>query len=231
MTSSGTYNFTLSNGEAVLAAYERVRVRSPSIRTEHMTTARRELNLLLVEAANKQVNLWKVVQDNFTLTAGTATYSIPANTVMILDARVATQFTSTNPTYRYVTPLSRTDFAALSNPLNQGPPTQYWFDRLLSPTITFWPVPDGNGPYTFDYFRCIQMQDANLPSGETPDLPYRWLDWLVAGLAHRFSRIYAPDLETLRKADAKEAWQTAAAQDTENVNLSLAPPLSRYYRV
>lgn len=230
MTSSGTYNFFLSTGECVLAAYDRVRVHPTSIRQEHMLMARREMNLLLVEAANRQVNLFKVEQDSFILTPGIATYTLPAKTVLILDANIVlnpgSQFGQSN---RYITPFSRTNFASLGNPNSPGPPTQYWFDRLASPTITFWPVPDNNGPYTFSYFRVVQMQDANLASGETPDLVYRWLDWFVAGLAHRFSRKYAPDIEQLRKADKEEAWQIAAAQDTESVNLSISPPLSRFY--
>lgn len=230
MASSGTYNFNLSNGEAVLAAFERVRVRAPSIRIEHMQTARREINLLFAEWSNKQVNLWKVEQDSISLTAGTATYSIPAKTVLVLDAWITTQqgspFSQNN---RYVTPLSRTEYASLPNPNTPGAPTQYWFDRLISPTLTFWPLPDQNGPYTFNYFRAVQIQDANLPGGETPDIPYLWLDAMVSGLAYRLARTYAPDLEQVRKADAMEAWTVAAAQNIEVTNISLAVPLNRYY--
>ena len=230
MTSSGTYDWTLSNGETVLAAYERVNIRAPSIRIEHMVTARRELNLLLVEAANKQVNLWKVEQNSFPLVQGTATYPIPARTVMILDAWITTQNGQLNQNDRYITPVSRTEYASYSSKNTQGPPTTYWFDRLISPTITFWPVPDNSGPYVFKYFSCVQMQDVNIAGGETPDLPYRWLDWFVAGLAHRLSRVYAPQLETIRKADAQDAWLVAASQDTENVPFNLGLGIGGYYR-
>lgn len=230
MTSSGTYNFALSTGECVLAAYDRVNVHPTSIRQEHMLMAHREMNLLLVEASNRQVNLFKVEFDSFTLTRGVASYTLPAKVVLVLDAYITTnpgsQFSQSN---RYITPLSRTQYASLSNPNSPGAPTQYWLDRLASPVITFWPVPDNNGPYTFGYYRVVQMQDANLAGGETPDVIYRWLDWFVAGLAHRFSRKYAPSIEKLRKADKEEAWQFASAQDTEAVNLSVAPSLGRYY--
>ena len=130
------------------------------------------MNLLLVEWANKQVNLWKVQLDTIALVSGTAVYSILANTVLILDAYITTnsgsQFGQNN---RYITQLSRSEYASLSNPNTPGPPTQYWFDRLIAPTVTFWPVPDANGPYTFGYYRVLQMQDANIPGGETPDIP------------------------------------------------------------
>jgi len=230
MSSSGTYVFSPTNGEVVLAAFERCHVRAPSLRAEHMVAARRELNLLFSEWSNKQVNLWAVIRTQTTLAPGTATISVPAKTVMVLDASIVLNYGQASESRRYITPISRTEYLSFANQQVQGPPTVFWFDRLISPTVTFWPVPDGGGPYTFDYFSCIQMQDANLPGGETPDVPYRWLDCMVAGLSHRLARLYAPDLEAVRKADAMEAWAVAASQDVENVGLMLAPDLSSYYR-
>ena len=68
-----------------------------------------------------------------------------------------------------------------------------------------------------------------MPAGETMDIPYLWLDAYVAGMAHRFARVYKPELEAVRKADAKEAWEIAAAQNTENTPLVLATQVSGYY--
>jgi hypothetical protein len=230
MTSSGTYTYQLSNGESVLAAFERVRVRAPSLRQGHFVTARRELNMLFVEWANKQVNLWKVEQYTVPLVAGQAVYDVLPRTVMILDAWV-TVGTGQFSQDLTIVPISRTDYANFTNKQTQGRPTAFWFDRLIAPSVTVWPVPDaGGGPYTMSWYACVQMQDANVPGGETPDVPYLWLDALVAGLAHRLARVYAPDLEIVRKADAKEAWETAATQNTENVGLTLALNLGGYYR-
>jgi hypothetical protein len=232
--SSGTYNYSLSNAEAVLAAFERVQIRTPELRQEHFITARRELNDLFVELANREVNLWKVTRpedgNTVTMVQGTLTYTLPANVVMILDAYISLNFGTTNQTDTYVTPLSRTQYASLADKYVQGRPTQYWMDRTITPTITMWPVPDGGGPYTFGYYACIQLQDANLPSGETPDMPYRWLGVLIAGLALRLARVYKPELLADRKADYAEAWNWAAEQDTENVNTSYTPLLADYYR-
>ncbi len=230
MTSSGTYSFSPSNGELVLSAFERVQIRAPELRQEHMFSARRELNFMFADWSNETPNLWEVIRTQTTLTAGTATYAISPQTIMILDASIVLNIGTASESRRYITPISRTEYLSFANQLIQGAPTVFWFDRLISPTITFWPVPDSAGPYTFDWFGCTQMFDANMPAGETPDVPYRWLDALVAGLAHRMSRIYNPQLEPLRKADAQEAWQKAAAQDTENVALSLAPNIAGYYR-
>lgn len=238
MTSSGTYNFAISNGEAVLAAYERIRVFPPSITQKHMSTARRELNLLLAShAGNKQVNLWKVDQVTTNLVSGTSTYAVDPSTVMILDAWITQPATSpTASNDLYITPVSRTEYASFSNKQSPGRPTSYWFDRLLSPTITLWPVPNQGG-YQLKYYRCFQIQDANLAGGETPDIPVLWMDWLVAGMAHRLSRPYGPPsvsealaLEKQRKQDADEAWIIAATQNVENVPLTMAPAISGYYR-
>ena len=228
--SSGTYAYSLSNGEAVLAAYERVNIRAPSLRQEHMLTARREINLLFVELSNRQVNLWKVEQLSISLTESDPTYDVPGRVVMILDGYISLNDGDTDQTDRYIIPISRTDYASYAAKFTEGPPTVYWFDRLISPEITFYPVPDGNGPYVFNYYACTQLQDANLAGGETPDLPYRWLDVLTAGLAHRLARVYAPSLEAQRKADYDAAWLIAGGQDTENVPLVIAPAIGAYYR-
>lgn len=227
MASSGTYNFSISNGEVVLAAFERIKIFPPSLLQHHMVTARRELNFLLSEAANRQVNLWKVdLVHNVPLIIGVDTYAVQSRTVMILDAWI------TNPQDNdlFITPMSRTEYASINNKATPGRPTTYWFDRQISPTITIWPVPNQTG-WTLSYYRCTQMEDANLPGGETPDIPYLWTDWLVAGLAHRLARPFAsPEMEKMRKADAVEAWTIAATQNVENVALTLAPGISNYYR-
>lgn len=230
MASSGTYDFSVSNGEVVLAAFERLKVFAPSIRTEHMQAARRELNFLLAEAANKQVNLWKVdLVHDVALVSGTGTYDVAPRTVMILDAWI-TQTSGSTSSDLFITPMSRTEYASINNKAAPGRPTTYWFDRLISPTITLWPVPNSS-TFTLSYYRCTQMEDANLTGGETPDIPYLWLDWFVAGLAHRLARPYANiEMEKLRKADAVEAWTVAATQNVENVPTTLAPTISSYYR-
>jgi hypothetical protein len=226
MASSGTYDFSISNGEVVLAAFERIKIFPPMLLQHHMVTARRELNLLLAEAANRQVNLWKVDLVTTPLVSGIDTYPVDPRTVMILDAWVTTPQSND----LFITPMSRTEYASINNKSTPGRPTTFWFDRLISPTITVWPVPNQSG-FTLSYYRCVQMQDANLPGGETPDLPYLWLDWFIAGMAHRLSRPYATtEVEKMRKADAVEAWTVAATQNTENVPLTLAPTISGYYR-
>jgi hypothetical protein len=229
MTSSGTYDFSLSNGEGVIAAFERCRIRALSIRQEHLRTARNEMNLMFAEWSNKQVNIWKTELITLTLVSGTAVYDVPTRVVMILDAYLTLNNGATNQTDIYLTPISRTDYASYSSKFVSGNPTTYFYERLLSPTITIWPVINATG-YVINYYACSQVQDAALQSGQTPDVPYLWNDAFVAGLAYRLARTYAPDLEQTRKADAMEAWTVAATQNVENVPIRLPINLGRYYR-
>ena len=113
----------------------------------------------------------------------------------------------------------------------QGFPTVFWFDRLISPTITIWPVPDtSQGPSTYSYYAVSQIEDANLTNGQTIELPYRWMDAFAFGLAHRLSQIWAPQITPQRATEAKEAYDIAAQQDTENVPIYLSPMIAGYWR-
>lgn len=223
---SGTYNFAPSLGEAVLSAFARIGVRRTEILQTHLDDARMEANLLLAKISNQQPNLWTVDQQALPLLQGAPTYTVPAETVMILDVFVRYGSPSTD---RSMYPVSRSEYSTYPNKSTQGFPNVYWFDRLVSPTITLWPTPDGNGPYTLYYYRVRQVQDADYTNGQNIEIPYLWLDAFTAGLAHRLARIYAPQMEGQRKSDSDEAWATAAVQNTENVGMNISPGLSSYF--
>ena len=231
MTTSGTYTFNPSLGEIVLNAYARCGVRRTAIMQEHMTDARFETNLMLSSWANQGVNLWEVVLISVPLIQGQTTYTVPAKVVMILDA-VIQQNTGTSSQFdRVIMPISRTEYSQTPNKLQQAPPTVFWFDRLINPTVTLWPVPDQSNYYTLNYYAVTQIQDAELTDAQTVDIPYRWLDALAAGLAARLAAIYAPDRMQMLEAKAQQAYTIAATQDTENVPLYIMPGLSNYFRV
>jgi hypothetical protein len=227
---SGTFSFAPSLGEVILNAYARIGIRRTEILATHLSDARLEANLLLARISNTEPNLWTVDLQALPLLQGVTTYTVPAETAMILDAyiRFGSPFTD-----RSIYPISRSEYATYPQKTLQAFPTVFWFDRLISPTITLWPVPDGNGPYTLFYYRVRQVQDANYSDGTNAleiEIPYLWLDAFVAGLAARLARIYAAPLEGQRKMDADEAWALAAKQDTENVNIMLNPGLGFYFR-
>lgn len=230
MTTSGTYSFNPSLGEVVLNAYARCGIRRTSLAQEHLADAAFEANLMFSDWSNKGVNLWEVDRVSVPLVQGTTTYTVDAKTVMILDA-VITTGSGQSQFDRVIMPISRTEYSQTPNKNLQAPPTVFWFDRLINPTITLWPVPDQSSYYTLNYYRVTQIQDAELSNGQTLDIPYRWMDAMCAGLAARVAAIYAPDRLALLEAKAAQAYQTAATQDTENVPLYIMPGLSGYYRM
>lgn len=231
MTSSGTYSFNPSIGRCTLAAYDRIQIRGPSILQHHMETAYMESNLQMAHFSNLQPDLWKVELISVPMLDGVPTYAIPARVVMVLDAWITTDQGQQDPSDTYITPISRTEYASISNKQTPGRPTCFWFQRTIPvQSIAMWPVPDQTGTFTLNYYACTQVQDTNLAGGETPDIPYLWLDAYIAGMAHRFARVYKPELEAMRKADAKEAWTIAATQNVENTPTVLAPQISGYYR-
>ena len=230
MTTSGTYSFNPSLGEVVLNAYARCGIRRTSLAQEHLADAAFEANLMFSDWSNKGVNLWEVDRVSVPLVQGTTTYNVDAKTVMILDA-VITTGSGQSQFDRVIMPISRTEYSQTPNKNLQAPPTVFWFDRLINPTITLWPVPDQSSYYTLNYYRVTQIQDAELQDGQTLDIPYRWMDAMCAGLAARVAAIYAPDRLALLEAKAAQAYTTAATQDTENVPLYIMPGLSGYYRM
>ncbi len=229
MTSSGTYAFNPALSDVVLSAYARINIRRAAITTEHLVDAYNEANFLLSEWSSKQPLLWESTLVSQSLSAGTATYDLDAKVVMVLLAYIETG-SGTSAQDRVIGPLSTVEYASIPNKAIQAPPTSFWFNRQITPSITFWPVPDQDSTYTAKLRVVTQVQDAALPSGATLDIPYRALDAFTAGLAHRLARIHAPALEDKRKMDAMEAWASFAAGDTENVPFFIVPGLGGYYR-
>jgi hypothetical protein len=230
MSTSGTFDFSPNVGELIMSAFARLQIRRTQVTQEHLADGRQEANFWLSSISNRGPNLWTVDLQTVSLVQGTPTYDVPPETVMILDLYIDTFDDDGNPTSRTLSPLSRSDYANISNKLQEGQPTSFWFDRLIAPTLSLWPSPDENGPYTLRYYRYRQVMDANLSGGQNIELPYLFLDAFVAGLAHRLSRIYAPTLEAQRKADADEAWQIASVQNTEWTPMNVTPMLGGYYR-
>jgi len=228
MTTSGTYDFNPSGGQLILYAYSLCGIRRPALIAEHMEDARMALNLMLSAWGNSTPNLWTVDLVETTLVAGTATYDVDAKTVMILDAYIRTG-TGEEQNDRIIWPVSRTEYASFPNKDMQALPTVYWFDRILSPTITLWQTPDDSTTYTLRYYRCTVIQDINLANGEQVAIPQRWLDAFVWGLAARLAVSYAPDRAQALDQKAMQALTKAQEQDTEWVSTYIMPAVSGYY--
>lgn len=228
MATSGTYTFNPSLGELVIYSYQNIGVRPTAILQEHMDSARMATNMMLARWANQGVNLWCVDLVTTPLVQGTSTYAVDSNTVMILDAYISTVNDGVS-TDRIILPISRTEYASYPNKAQQGFPTTYWFDRLISPTVTIWPVPDGSQT-NLKYYRVRQLQDSNLQNAEQVEIPYLWLEAFADGLAYRLARIWNPQIAPALKGQADESYDIASRQNVETAQQYISPMISGYYR-
>lgn len=228
MSTSGTYTFNPSLGELTVYAYQLIGVRPTALLQEHIDVARTATNMMFTRWSNQGVNLWQVDLIQTPLVQGTATYSVDSSVVVMLDAFIRTTTGSTQ-TDRIILPISRTEYASYPNKIQQGFPTTFWFDRLLSPTVTLWPVPDGTQTY-LEYYAVKRLQDANMNGTQQLDMPPIWLEAMIYGLAYRLAQIWSPDKIVTLKPMADEAYQIAATQNVETANQYISPQLSGYWR-
>jgi hypothetical protein len=230
MTTSGTYTFNPSLGELTLYAYNLAGLRNTSVLQEHMEAARMATNMMLSRWSNQGVNLWKVDLVTVPLVEGQTTYTVDSNTVMILDAYMRIDNGLSDPIDRIITPISRTEYASYPNKDQQGFTTTFWFDRLLSPTVTLWPVPDGSSAQYLKYYRVIRIEDSAFSNGQTVDIPYLWFEAFADGLAYRLARVWNPPMAPGLKMLADESYNIAASQNIEQAQQYISPQISGYYR-
>lgn len=228
MATSGTYAYNPSLGELTLYAFNLCGIRNTALLQEHMESARMAANMLLGRWSSQGVNLWCVDLQSIPLVQGTATYSVPSNTIVMLDAYVV-QNSGGASINRLILPISRSEYASYPNPNQQGFPTTYWFDRLISPTVTLWPVPDGN-EVSFDYYRVRQIQDSEFQNGQQVEIPYYFVEAFAFGLAQRLAMVWAPDKVAMLKPLADESYDIAARQNIETAQQYISPMVSSYFR-
>ena len=230
MTTSNTYTYNPSLGELVIYAYNLAGIRSTALTQEHMESARMSANLVLADWANQGVNLWAVDLVTVPLIEGQATYTVDPSTVVILDAYMRIDDGVSDPTDRLIIPVSRSEYAAYPNKEMQGFTTTFWFDRLLSPTVTLWPVPDGTSAQYLKYYRVRQVQDAVMTGGTNVEIPYLWLAAFAFALGTTLALTWNAEKYQLLAPIAEKTYNTAAFQNTEQANLYISPQLSGYWR-
>ena len=223
MTTSGTTAFNLDLTEIVEEAFERV---GSEMRTGYdLRTARRSMNLMFADWANRGLNMFTYEQGSIPLVAGTATYNLPADTVDLLEHVIRTGAGSAaTQADLTITRISVSTYATIPNKLQQARPIQVWIERLNTPRITVWPVPDNSQPYTFVYWRLRRIQDAG-NGVNTMDMPFRFLPCMVAGLAYYLALKVPGGTERLQvlKAQYDEAWQLAYEEDREKAAVRFVP--------
>jgi hypothetical protein len=129
MATSGLAAFNLDLNDIVEEAFERA---GSELRTGYdLRTARRSLNLLFADWANRGVNMWTFEQNVITLTQGQPTYALPDDTVDLLDHVIRTNANvPNNQADLTITRISVSTYATIPNKLIQGRPIQVWVQRL-----------------------------------------------------------------------------------------------------
>lgn len=228
MTISGTTAFNLDLTEIVEEAFERA---GSEMRTGYdLRTARRSLNLLFAEWANRGLNMWTFEQGTIPLVQGTATYNLPADTVDLIEHVVRTGAGSASTQADLtISRISVSTYATIPNKLQQARPIQVWIERRQEiPRITVWPVPDQGTAlqpvYTFVYWRLKRIDDAGNGSN-TMDVPFRFLPCMVAGLAYYLALKVPNGADRLQvlKQQYDEAWELASTEDREKAPVRFVP--------
>lgn len=231
MTTSGSTTFNLNVNELVEEAFERC---GAELRSGYdLRTARRSLNLLTIEWANRGINLWTIEQGEIPMVQGQIVYDLPADTIDLLDHVIRTG-SGQGQTDINISRISVDTYSTIPNKNAQGRPIQVWINRqsgadypgtgVAYPQINVWPAPEQSNFYTFVYWRLRRIQDAG--SGTTTqDIPFRFIPCMVAGLAFHLSKKIPGALERTQmlKAEYEELWQMAADEDREKAPLRLAP--------
>jgi hypothetical protein len=226
MTTSGTTAFNLDFTEIAEEAWERA---GREMRSGYdLRTARRSMNLLTIEWQNRGLNMWTIEQGTQVLTPGTATYTLPADTIDLLDHVVRTGSGSTQADLA-ISRISVSTYATIPNKNVQGRPIQLYVQRLRdAPEVTVWPVPDTTQTYTLVYWRMRRIQDAGA-GVQTPDVQFRFLPCLVAGLAYYLAQKDPALMDRVQmlKAAYDEQFDLAAGEDREKSSLRLTPRMFR----
>lgn len=227
MALSGTKTFELDVAEYIEEAFERCGI---EIRTGYdQRTARRSLNLLLAEWANRGLNQWTIEQETITLNVNDVSYPLSASTIDVLSVVVRNPngIGTQNQFDLTVDRISRDEYLNIPNKLTIGRPVQYFVDRQINPSIKVWPKPDT--VYYLIVDKLVRMDDAS--SGvNTLQIPFRFYPCLAAGLAYYISMKKAPDRTALLKAVYDEEFERAAQEDRDRAPLQLSP-VRDFYRV
>tara|TARA_R110002020_G_scaffold150766_3_gene327635 strand:+ start:886 stop:1578 length:693 start_codon:yes stop_codon:yes gene_type:complete len=225
MATSGTFTFNLDLADSLEEAFERAGL---ELRSGYdYKTARRSLNLMMLEWQNRGLNLWSVDFATQALTAGTNQYTLDGKILDIIEAFVRTSAGEVNQQFdQSMTRISVSQYSNLSNKLTQSKPLQYYVERNADAiTINVWPTPDDQETYQFGYYYMERVEDAGNSAANNIDVPARFLPCLVSGLAYQLSMKYpsAGARAQALKADYEEQWTLASDSDRNKASLYVSP--------
>jgi hypothetical protein len=221
MATSGSKNFELDVSDYIEEAFERCGV---EVRTGYdLKTAKRSLNLLLADWANRGLNQWTIRQTTVTCVSGTSDYTLDADTIDILSVVVRRDNTDYG-----IERLSRDEYLNIPDKTSTGRPSQFFLDRQITPVLKVWTTPE-NSTDQLIFDRLVRIDDADTFTN-TMEVPFRFYPCLAAGLAYYISIKKAPNRTQFLKAIYEEEFERAMTEDRDRASFNVAPSLE-YYRV
>jgi hypothetical protein len=217
MATSGTATFDLNIEELVEEAFERCGMRVTT--GYQLSSARRSLNLLFLDWANRGLNLWTIEQATYSLTSGNASFALPVTTINVISAVIRDPSVSPSADIT-IDRISREEYLNVPDKTTQARPAQYYVERSNTPTVYLYPAPDKT--YTFVYYKIRRIQDAGAYTN-TADVNFRFLPCLASGLAYYLSIKFAPERAAALKAIYDEDFARAAAEDRDTASVQFVP--------
>jgi len=220
MTTSSSTDFELDVADYIEEAFERCGL---EVRTGYdLKTAKRSLNLMLAEWANRGLNQWTIEQRSFTVTSGTAETALGTDIIDILSVvvrRSGTDFALDR--------LSRDEYLNIPTKTTTGRPTQFFLDRQITPNLKVWPTPENSTDVIF-YDALTRIQDADTQVN-TLEVPFRFYPCLAAGLAYYIALKRAPQRLQILKAVYEEEFERAMTEDRDRASFNVVPQYE-YFR-
>jgi len=214
MTTSGTKTFELDVTEYIEEAFERCGL---EVRTGYdIRTAKRSLNLLLADWANRGLNQWTIEQTTVTVTQGTRDYALDPDTIDILSVVVRRDGVDYG-----IERISRDDYLNIPTKTTQSRVSQFFVDRQITPVLKVWPAPD-NSTDILIFDRLVRIDDAGSPTN-TLQMPFRFYPALAAGLAYYLSIKRSPQRIQILKAVYEEELDRAMSEDRDRASLQVVP--------
>tara|TARA_R100000234_G_scaffold41662_1_gene24815 strand:+ start:361 stop:1086 length:726 start_codon:yes stop_codon:yes gene_type:complete len=235
-TTSGTATFdkTFAIDEIIEEAYERIGMQGVS--GNQLKMARRSLNIMFQEWANRGLHYWEVANNNITLVADQATYTMFRSTgdgtssttaVYGVDDVLEVVYRNSNVDSP-LTKINRSQYQALSNKTSTGQPTQYFVQRLIDRvTITLYLTPGSSEAGKFiNYYYVKRIQDVG-DYTNAADVPYRFVPCMVSGLAFYMAQKFKPQMVQQMKLLYEDEFQRALSEDGSPSSTYISPKV--YY--
>ena len=235
-TTSGTTIFdkNFAIDEIIEEAYERIGMQGVS--GNQLRTARRSLNIMFQEWANRGLHYWEVANNSITLVDGQATYTMfrstgdgtsDATAVYGVDDVLEASYRNSNIDTP-LTKIARSAYQALSNKTAEGVPTQYFVQRLIDRvTFTLYLTPGSSeAGNTINYYYVKRIQDVGDYTNAT-DVPYRFVPCMASGLAFYLAQKFKPQMVQQMKMLYEDELQRALSEDGSPSSTYISPKV--YY--